>query len=113
MAAINAYYNQYARLADLEKKGLLAGLWEFPNVPGDKLPEEWELAPEMLTHTAAGKHIFTHIEWHMSALSGELPSPRLPEGWVWADRAALRDRYAVPNAFKFVEEAVEQRLGHF
>ena len=107
------FYDDKVALRRREKKGLLAGLWEFPNTVGDAIPEDWGLAPERLTRCAAGKHIFTHIEWHMSALSGELPSPRLPEGWVWADRAALRDRYAVPNAFKFVEEAVEQRLGHF
>ena len=96
-----------------EKKGLLAGLWEYPNALGAKMPPEWGINPETLTKTAVGKHIFTHIEWHMTALTGELTSPELPEGWIWADRVQLRDQYAVPNAFKFVEEAVEGRLGHF
>ncbi len=96
-----------------EKKGLLAGLWEFPNVLGEELPAKWGLNPQNLTKTAVGKHVFSHIEWHMTAFSGELDSLDLPEGWVWADRAALRDVYAVPNAFKFVEEAVERRLGYF
>lgn len=107
------FYGNKVALRRRESKGLLAGLWEFPNTAGDCVPEDWGLTPEHLTRCAAGKHIFTHIEWHMSALSGELSSPRLPEGWVWADRAALRDQYAVPNAFKFAEDAVQQRLGHF
>ena len=57
-----------------------------------------------------GKHIFTHIEWHLTALSGELTSPDLPEGWVWASREELRHIYAVPKAFRFAEDAVERNL---
>ena len=57
-----------------------------------------------------GKHIFTHIEWRLTALAGELDSPGLPEGWVWADREELRRVYAVPNAFRFAEDAVERNL---
>ena len=49
----------------------------------------------------------------MTALSGELDSPVLPEGWVWADRGALRDVYAVPNAFRSFDRLVGDRLGHF
>ena len=77
------------------------------------LPEEWGLNVGHLTKTAVGKHIFTHIEWHMTAYCAELDSPDLPEGWVWCDRRELRDVYAVPNAFRFVEEVVEGRLGYF
>ena len=97
------------------EKGLLAGLWEFPNEPSDGTdwPALWGLAPVPLEQAGRGKHIFTHIEWHMTALAGELPAPELPQGWVWADRAALRDTYAVPNAFRAFEGAVTQRLGHF
>ncbi len=95
------------------EKGLLAGLWEFPNVLGTDLPPEWGLRPGQLEPCAAGRHIFTHIEWHMTACSGELTGPELPEGWVWCDRNDLRTRYAVPNAFRFVEDCVDKRLGYF
>ena len=40
----------------------------------------------------------------------EAASPELPEGWVWADRAALERDYAVPNAFQAFAGAVEARL---
>ena len=93
-----------------DDRGLLAGLWEFPNVLGQELPAEWEVAPKGQTLCAVGKHVFTHIEWHMTAYAGELPGPELPEGWVWAGRHELKHQYAVPNAFKFVEEAVERWL---
>ena len=106
------FYEDKVALRRRAKKGLLAGLWEFPNEPGADLPCEWGVEPKELKLSAVGKHIFTHIEWHMTALSAELDSPELPEGWVWADKYEIRHQYAIPNAFKFVEEAVEKRLGY-
>ena len=47
-----------------------------------------------------GKHVFSHIEWHMGALAVEAAETSLPEGWVWADQAGLRSTYAVPSAFQ-------------
>ena len=49
----------------------------------------------------------------VSALAAEAGSPALPEGWVWAGRAALAREYAVPTAFQPLRGAVEERLGHF
>ena len=49
----------------------------------------------------------------MTAWTGELDSPVLPEGWVWASREALRDTYAVPNAFQAFTPLVARRLGEF
>lgn len=96
-------------------RGLLAGLWEYPNeLSGLSNPLfQWGLVPPDLERAGTGKHIFTHIEWHMTALAGELDSPALPQGWVWASRSDLRDTYAVPNAFRSFEQAVLDRLGHF
>ena len=73
----------------------------------------WGLTPQTLEQVGRGKHIFSHIEWHMTALAGTLDSPQLPEGWVWADRSALRDIYAVPNAFQSFSQIVADRLGRF
>ena len=96
-------------------RGLLAGLWEYPNEPADGTDwlSRWGLSVPVLEKAGTGKHIFTHIEWRMTALAGEPDGPDLPEGWVWADRAALRDTYAVPNAFRSFEKIVLDRLGHF
>ena len=89
--------------------GLLAGLWEFPNVPG-KLEEshaaaplkEWGLVPKAWKRKLTAKHIFTHVEWHMTGyvleVEGEGP-------FLWADAAELT-AHAVPSAFgKFYAEA--------
>lgn len=96
-------------------RGLLAGLWEYPNELADGIdwPARWGLAPAALEKAGTAKHIFTHIEWHMTALAGELACDALPEGWVWADRAGLRDSYAVPNAFQGFFQPVADRLGRF
>lgn len=97
------------------ERGLLAGLWEYPNelAGGTGRLREWGLSAPVLERAGSGKHVFTHIEWRMTALAGELDGPDLPEGWVWADRAALRDTYAVPNAFRSFARTVADRLGHF
>ena len=90
-------------------RGLLAGLWEYPNElspAGDALAR-WGIAPASLRSAGMGKHIFTHIEWRMAALAAEASSHALPEGWVWADRAALAREYAVPNAFQPFQGAEE------
>lgn len=96
-------------------KGLLAGLWEYPNelADGTNWPDRWNLATNEWERAGSGKHIFSHIEWHMNALAAHLDSPELPEGWVWVDRTALRDTYAVPSAFQSFADPVLDRLGRF
>ena len=57
-------------------KGLLAGLWELPNIEGkssiDKVQDmlkrsshKDEFADIELISLGEGKHIFSHVEWHM------------------------------------------------
>ena len=48
-------------------KGLLAGLWEFPNeVVGSAESDGWGLNLTQTEVCGAGRHIFTHREWHMT-----------------------------------------------
>ena len=109
------FYGDRVALRRRPARGLLAGLWEYPNElsDGTDWPARWGLMAPVLERAGTGKHIFTHIEWRMTALAGELDGPKLPEGWVWAGREGLRDTYAVPNAFRSFEKTVLDRLGHF
>ena len=91
-------------------RGLLAGLWEYPN---ELSPAPCPVEAAGLSGGPAGKHIFSHIEWHMTAQIVEAASPELPEGWVWADRADLEREYALPNAFQAFREPVARVVGHF
>ncbi len=43
------------------------------------------------------KHVFSHIEWHISGWLAESDAVPLPEGYLWADSMA---DYAIPNAFR-------------
>ena len=93
-------------------KGLLAGLWEYPNepAPAEAALSGWGIAPLGIETAGAGKHIFTHIEWHMTALALEAAGEALPEGWVWCSREELARDYAVPNAFRAFEAVVDKYL---
>lgn len=94
------------------EQGLLAGLWEFPNVEGT-LEEDgaaaqlarWGLSPAAWMQQLEGRHIFTHVEWWMRCYVLRVKGT-LPEGFFWTDRAELARR-AVPSAFaKFMAAAL-------
>jgi len=75
-------------------QGLLAGLWE--------LPEAFELPPALvLSREPAGQavHVFTHIEWHMTAERVFLRAPLPDEDLTWATLEELERDYALPSAF--------------
>ncbi|MCL2446724.1 MAG: A/G-specific adenine glycosylase [Oscillospiraceae bacterium] len=75
-------------------KGLLAGLWE--------LPESFALSPALVLHdedAGAAVHIFTHIEWHMTARKITLHEPLDDCSLVWVTQEELARDYALPSAF--------------
>lgn len=92
-------------------RGLLAGLWEYPNelAPAEGAMADWGLTGEV-THGGTGVHIFTHVEWRMTAQCWQVNQAQLPAGWVWADRDALRRQYAIPSAFSPFQVLVEEGL---
>lgn len=105
------FYGNRTALRRRPSRGLLAGLWEFPNgLEADSLPEEWGVRAASTGYAGQAKHIFTHIEWHMTLRTAEAETDRLPPGWVWADRTDLDNEYAVPGAFAGALQAVKERL---
>ena len=96
-------------------RGLLAGLWEFPNemAPAEGALERWGISAQEIRMAGTGKHIFTHKEWHMTAKVVQTADDSLPQDWVWADREELERQYAVPNAFRAFESVVKEQLGYF
>jgi A/G-specific adenine glycosylase len=86
-------------------EGLLAGLWEFPNIEGKRTLEEalaqaeaWGCRPQMVRKSEERTHIFTHITWRMTGY--DIACGAKPDGFVWADEAALRNTYSLPTAFR-------------
>ena len=91
--------------------GLLAGLWEFPNVEGTldeaaaaEAVQSMGLSPADWHSRLTAKHIFTHVEWHMTGYALTVQGDG-PAELVWADLPALRER-SVPSAFaRYYQEA--------
>lgn len=86
-------------------KGLLAGLYEYPDSDGG-------LAHSQAEYVGEAVHIFTHKEWHIKAFAAELATETLPEGWLWADPDTWRHTYSIPSAFSAFAPYVEKRLFH-
>ena len=100
----------YYALQKRPSKGLLAGLWQFPNVP-DKLNveqalcavEEMGVKPKEIIRIVERKHIFTHIEWHMCGIYVEVRNTN--KEYTWLSAAQIRNEAALPTAFRqFFEE---------
>ena len=101
-----------AALRRRPEEGLLAGLWEYPHVEG-KLDEyqaaaqlaAWGLTPHHWVRTISARHIFTHIEWHMTGYLVEVTGDGAAD-WVWLPPAQQRER-AVPSAFEKFTRALD------
>ncbi len=100
-----------------EDKGLLAGLWELPSAEGWLSPEEaagiaagWGARPETAEPVGPGKHIFSHIEWHMQGVLLHTPPFPPPERFLWADARQLREETALPSAFRTYSSRLGQWL---
>ena len=101
-------------------KGLLAGLYEFPCIEGEPTPNAVysELAhlgvvPLSITETPPAKHVFTHIEWHMTGIevmvdASKTTAPEQGGEYVWATLSEMKELYAIPSAYRaFVPEAAK------
>ena len=89
-------------------KGLLAGMYEFPNLDGKLTMDEVTaysksigLAPIRVKKLRNAKHIFSHIEWHMTAyevIVDELEK-NCKEEMIFAHPEEIQKEYSMPSAF--------------
>ncbi len=101
------------------KKGLLAGLYEFPNTLGYLSKEEGldfvkshGLLPLGIQPLKGGRHIFTHMEWHMKGYAVEvLPPLEEEKEWEFVQEEAVFLEKAIPSAFGVFLKALGQRKG--
>ena len=98
-------------------KGLLAGMFEFPGFPGTlseeevlKLVNERGFTPLRIQALPPFRHVFTHIEWHMSAYEVQIAEPlsateprrnrkEHARSGIFVTRAEL-EKLALPSAFR-------------
>ncbi|MCD8365316.1 MAG: NUDIX domain-containing protein, partial [Clostridiales bacterium] len=87
--------------------GLLAGLYEFPNLNGHLTRDEaieavrkMQLHPLHVQKLEDAKHIFSHVEWHMTGYMIRVDSlTRKEAGLLFVEIADAREHYPVPSAF--------------
>ena len=101
-------------------KGLLAGLYELPNVEGSLSEEEvlglvksYGLTPLFIQKLEDSKHIFTHKEWHMSGYAvrvAELEGET--EGMLFVERQTVEKEYPIPSAFAIYAKHMDIVLGN-
>lgn len=93
--------------------GLLAGLWEFPTVNGSLSPEEvlafaagQGLPVIRIRSCGSAKHIFTHVEWHMTGylLDCETEAP----GFLWRTPEEIRATVPLPTAFRYWQKMLSE-----
>lgn len=86
-------------------RGLLAGLWQLPDVPGKletaealRQAEQWGVHPTGILKTAERTHIFTHVQWDLRGVwltcAAEAPQ------FTWADENALQHEIGLPTAYR-------------
>ena len=92
----------------LEKRpdtGLLAGLWQFPNVSGYldtshaiEAVEGMGIRVRDIRRQSEKKHIFTHIQWEMRGFYMETATISNAFAWMTADE--IEEKAALPTAFR-------------
>lgn len=102
------------------KKGLLAGLYELPNVLA-----EWEiddvvaysksigLMPVRVEQCTDAKHIFSHVEWHMKGyvIKVDELEKSCKEEFLFVRPEEIERIYPIPAAFSAYTEYLDIKLG--
>lgn len=104
-------YGDRVALRKRPGKGLLASLWEFPNIDGfadreqiTELLSHWEITPQCVEHFILSRHIFTHVEWKMDSYLIQCPDTVADE-LVWVTAHELETEFALPSAFRPFRDA--------
>lgn len=92
----------------LEKRdtqGLLAGMWQFPNVEGTLSKQEavnWAsqqgLKPKDILWSFSYTHIFSHVEWNMQAYG--ISCGKQQSNYTWETIEGIHQNKAIPSAFR-------------
>ena len=102
--------DRYA-LCKRPEKGLLAGLWQFPDLEGKcsvehaiQMLEDRGIRTKEVCRILERNHIFTHITWEMQGIFLEVSNTG-GDGLTWLDEATIREQIALPTAYRqFWEE---------
>ena len=114
---IYTYKEKYAILKR-DKKGLLASMYEFPNIDEElNLKElknylkEHSISYSKIESFGTKKHIFSHLEWHMKIYKIELSKEIKP--YLFATKKELQDNYSLPTAFSKLLKKISKKSQKF
>ena len=99
-------------------EGLLAGLYELPNVEGHlsmdealQKVKEMNLEPLHIEALPEAKHIFSHIEWRMTAYQIRVSSLEEQEDapFIFTEKKQSEKQYAIPSAFRAYTKYMKEK----
>ncbi|MHB1316154.1 MAG: A/G-specific adenine glycosylase [Christensenellales bacterium] len=102
-------FNDLIAVRKRNSGSLLAGMWEFPNVNGslseNEIIEQLRdsgIRYQRICHNGKVKHIFTHIEWHLTVYT--IQAQEAPGQFQWINMQQLAKEIALPRAFRICLE---------
>lgn len=102
------------------QEGLLAGLYELPNVEGHlsmdealQKVKEMNLEPLHIETLPEAKHIFSHIEWRMTGYRIRVSSleERKESSFIFTEKKQSEKQYAIPSAFRAYIKYMKEKPG--
>ncbi len=101
-------------------RGLLAGLYEFPNAKGTleqddavKWLRKHGVEPLRINRLCSAVHVFTHKEWHMTGYEVRIdPFCDAADHFIMADPQEIRDKYCIPSAFDAYLACIDPAYRH-
>lgn len=100
-------YNDLYAIRKRPNKGLLANLYEYPNISGLLTKKEVrELYPNAISikQLPEATHIFTHKEWHMVGF--QILMDEKQDGYIYVNRQVIQTEYSIPKAFRTYTKTV-------
>ena len=99
-------------------KGLLASLYEFPNLPGhlkeEEIPDALAIGREdilAIEPLPEAVHIFSHVEWHMTGFRVMIKR-ELPQQYPMKRVEEIFETYPLPNAFQAYTALLKRNTKH-
>lgn len=88
-------------------KGLLAGLYELPNTLGTMTAKEAldyvkekKFSPVRIQKLEDARHIFSHVEWHMTGYMVRVEEIEDPQEYLLVEPQDTKEKFPIPAAFR-------------
>ena len=102
------YENKIA-IRKRESVGLLANMYEFPNVNKkvtkkeiENILQAWFLTGKHIEKIGTHHHIFSHIEWDMIGYKVQVND--VNQEFIWVGKEEILEKYPIPGAFVLFRE---------